>query len=130
MEKSVMPTIIIIAVISITAALIFYSIAVWWNWLTKRLQPRQLVLFYLGLACDILATGMMKSSVAEVTYDLHTISGYTALALMLSVTVTGTYATLRHDDRILENFHKFGLPIWFIWVVSWLTGVVLGIQKF
>lgn len=125
-----MPTIIIIAVISITAALIFYSVAVWWNWLTKRLKVWQLVLFWLGLAGDLLGTAMMKSSVETVTYDLHTISGYTALALMLVVTLTGTYAIFRHNERILNNFHKFGLPIWFVWVTSWLTGVVLGIQKF
>lgn len=125
-----MPTIIIIAVVSITAALFFYSVAVWWNWLNKRLEPRHLILFWLGLATDLLGTAMMKSSVDEVTYDLHTISGYTALALMLVVTLSGTYAVLRHNERILENFHRFGLPVWFLWVTSWITGVVLGIQKF
>ncbi len=125
-----MPTVILISVISISAALILYSIAVWWNWARKRLEPRHLVLFYLGLVCDMAATAMMKSSVAEVTYDLHTISGYTALALMFIVTMVGTYGLYQHNDRILNNFHRFGLPIWFIWLISWLTGVVLGVQKF
>lgn len=125
-----MPTVIIVAVISITAALIFYSVAVWQNWLKKRLEPRHLVLLYLGLFCDVSATAMMKSSVTKVTYDLHTISGYTALALMVIVTIVGTYGLYQHNSRVLNSFHKFSLPIWFIWIASWLTGVVLGVQKF
>ena len=125
-----MPTIIIIAVISITAALLFYSVAVWWNWLTKRLELRHLILFWLGLATDLLGTAMMRSSVETVTYDLHTISGYTALALMVVVTLAGTYAIFQRNESILTSFHKFGLPVWFVWVTSWITGVVLGIQKF
>jgi len=123
-----MPTVILIAVITIVAALIFYSVAVWWNWLNKRLKPIHLVFFYLGLVCDALATGLMWSTVPEMTYDLHTIIGLTALGLMLIVTVSGTYAVYRNSDGMLNNFHKLGLPIWFFWTVSWLTGVVVGIQ--
>ncbi len=125
-----MPTIIIIAVISITAALLFYTAAVWWNWTNKRLELKHLILFYLGLAGDILGTAMMKSSVEEVTYDLHTISGYTALVLMLIITAAGTLALMQKSERVLTNFHKFGVPVWCIWTISWITGVVLGIQKF
>jgi len=124
------PTIIIIAVISITAALLFYTAAVWWNWTNKRLELKHLILFYLGLAGDILGTAMMKSSVEEVTYDLHTISGYTALVLMLIITAAGTLALMQKSERVLTNFHKFGVPVWCIWTISWITGVVLGIQKF
>jgi uncharacterized repeat protein (TIGR03987 family) len=124
------PTIIIIAVISITAALLFYSIAVWWNWLSKRLEIKHLILFWMGLAGDFLGTAMMKSSVETVTYDLHTISGYTALALMLTITLAGTYAIFQQNERVLTNFHRFGMPIWCLWTISWITGVVLGIQKF
>jgi len=125
-----MPTIIIIAVISITAALIFYTLAVWQNWRAKRLEIRHLVLFWIGLACDMTGTKMMRDSVEELTFDLHTISGYTALALMLVVTLSGTYAVLRHKERLRDAFHKYSVPIWCFWALSWVTGVVLGIQKF
>ena len=125
-----MPTIIIIAVISITAALLFYSVAVWWNWANKRLKVRHMILFWLGLATDLLGTAMMAASVETVTYDLHTISGYTALFLMVTVTLGGSYALFVKNERMLTNFHKFGIPIWFVWITSWITGVVLGIQKF
>lgn len=125
-----MPMVIIVAVFSITAALIFYSIAVWWNRARQRLEPRHLVLFYLGLICDIAATAMMWSSVEKVTWDLHTISGYTALGLMFVMTMVGTWGLSRHNERVLANFHRFSVPVWFIWVISWLTGVVLGVQKF
>ena len=125
-----MPTIIIIAVISITAALLFYTAAAWWNWANKRLEFKHIVLFWFGLAGDMLGTAMMKSSVETVTYDLHTISGYTALVLMLIITAAGTLAIMQKNERVLTNFHKFGIPVWCIWTISWITGVVLGIQKF
>jgi len=125
-----MPTIIIIAVISITSALVFYTFAVWLNWRAKRLELRHLVLFWLGLTADSLGTAMMRASVEHITYDLHTLSGYTALFLMLSVTFAGTYAVVRHKEQLRNGFHKFSVPIWLFWTLSWLTGVVLGIQKF
>ncbi len=125
-----MPTIIIIAVISITAALVFYSFAVWQNWRAKRLEFRHLVIFWFGLAADLLGTAMMRESVESITYDLHTISGYTALLLMFTVTTVGSYAVFRHKEQLRNNFHKFSVPIWFFWALSWITGVVLGIQKF
>jgi len=123
-----MPTVILIAVITIVAALVFYSIAVWWNWLNKRLQAKHLVFFYLGVFCDALATALMRSTIPEMTYDMHTIVGLTALALMVIVTLIGTYAVYSKNESVLTSFHKFGLPIWFFWTVSWITGVVVGLQ--
>jgi uncharacterized repeat protein (TIGR03987 family) len=126
-----LPTIILVSVISITAALIFYTVAVWWNFRTKRLEMKHMVLFGLGMLTDVTATSMMAASVeGKVTYDLHTISGYTALVLMAAITLTGGFAMVRDHQGLRANFHRFSVPVWFVWVGSWITGVILGLQKF
>ena len=126
-----MPKIILLSVISICAALLFYTAAVWWNFFTKRLKGAQAVLLALGLVTDIAATSGMAASVkGEMRWDLHTLSGYTALALMFLVTVVGGYAVLKDNEPLRRRFHTFSLPVWFIWMISWVTGVVLGLQKY
>jgi uncharacterized repeat protein (TIGR03987 family) len=126
-----LPTIILLSVISICAALVFYTIAVWANFASKRLKPWHFGLFVAGLTTDVLATSGMAASVnGEMRWDFHTISGYTALFLMTITTLAGAWAVLKKNDQVLANFHRFAVPVWCVWMVSWTTGVVLGLQKY
>ena len=124
-----MKPVILVSVISITTALIVYSIAVWSNWRAKILSVAQIVLLWIGLAADALATRMMGLSVEETTWDFHTISGYAGLGLMAILAIVGSWAKLTSREDILRSFHKYAVPVWVIWVVSYLTGVVIGIQR-
>ena len=124
-----MRPIILVSVISITAALIFYTVAVWRNWRAQLLTVGTIVLFWCGLATDVLATTMMRMSVETTTYDLHTISGYTALALMVVLTVVGTGTLLMRREDVLKGFHKVAMPVWVIWALSYATGVIVGVQR-
>jgi uncharacterized repeat protein (TIGR03987 family) len=125
------PTIILLSVISICAALVFYTIGVWWNFKTKRLTKGQAACFVLGLITDVAATSGMAASVkGEMRYDLHTISGYTALFLMMLVTTAAVVGIARQHEGVLSRFHKVSVPVWFIWMISWITGVVVGLQKY
>ena len=51
--------IILVSVISITTALLLYTIAIWRNWRMKVLTTGPIVLIWFGLAADVLATQMM-----------------------------------------------------------------------
>ena len=124
-----MKPIILVSVISITTALIVYTVAVWSNWRAKVLGTVQIVLLWIGLAADSLATRMMGLSVGKTTWDFHTISGYTGLGLMAILAVVGTWAKLTNRENILTAFHKYAVPVWVIWVISYTTGVVIGIQR-
>ncbi|MEJ2139620.1 MAG: HsmA family protein [Gammaproteobacteria bacterium] len=124
-----MPTIILISVVSITTALILYTIAIWRNWRLKELTTAQITLLWLGLVCDALATRMMGMSVEETTWDLHTISGFAGLALMAILAVAGTWAKRSNNQKLLTTFHRYAVPIWVIWAVSFATGVWIGIQR-
>lgn len=124
-----MKPIILVSVISITTALVVYSIAVWSNWRAKVLSVTHIALLWIGLAADALATRMMGLSVEETTWDFHTISGYAGLGLMAILAIVGSWAKITDREDILKSFHKYAVPVWVIWVVSYLTGVVIGIQR-
>ena len=63
----------------------------------------------------------MAMSVEETTWDLHTISGYGGLALMVILAVAGAWA-IRTDNRdVLTSFHKFAVPIGLFWLVSFMV---------
>lgn len=120
---------ILLSVVLITLALVLYSIGVWLNWRSKRLLPTYIVLFWCGFAADALATKLMGARVERINWDLHTISGYAALALMGTLAAYGTASLMLRKESWQRNFHRFAVPIWIIWVISYATGVYLGIQR-
>lgn len=124
-----MRPIIAVSVISITLALVLYTIAAWRNWRLKTLTTGHLVLLWLGLAADALATRMMAMSVKVTNWDFHTISGYSALALMAVLTIAGTWAKRTDRTTLLAGFHRVLVPAWIIWCVSYATGVWIGMQR-
>lgn len=125
-----MKPIILVSVISITTALVVYTIAIWRNWRMKVLTTAHVVLLWFGLAADALATQMMGLSIdGEIVWDFHTISGYLGLGLMALLAVVGSWARWRDREAILTSFHKYAIPVWIIWVASYATGVVIGIQR-
>jgi uncharacterized repeat protein (TIGR03987 family) len=124
-----MRPIIIVSVVSITFALILYTVAIWRNWRVKILTTSQLVLLWLALAADSLATQMMSMSVEETTWDLHTISGYSGLALMALLVIAGSWAMWQKREPVLRSFHRFAAPVWIFWFISYASGVVVGVQK-
>ena len=78
---------------------------------------------------DALATRFMGARVETIRWDLHTISGYLALALMAGLTLYGTAALLQKREAWLTRFPRLAIPIWVIWFASYITGVWLGVQR-
>lgn len=96
----------------------------------KLLTTAHIILLWFGLAADALATQMMGLSIeAEIAWDFHTISGSTGLVLMAVLAMVGTWSKWSDRQAVLTSFHRFAIPIWVIWVASYATGVVIGIQR-
>jgi hypothetical protein len=72
---------------------------------------------------------MMAMSVKITNWDFHTISGYSALALMACLAVYGTWILRTRREELLNSFHRFLAPVWIIWFVSYATGVWTGIVR-
>ena len=103
------------------AALLFYSIGVWSERIAGRLKPWHLVFFVLGLICDTWGTGMMLEMVGGLTFDLHGITGVIAIVLMFIHAAWAAVVLRRKDERAIQNFHKFSVAVWLIWLIPYFS---------
>ena len=114
------------AVIVINLALLFYSIGVWSERLQGRLKIWHTAFFWLGLVCDTWGTGMMFDFVGGMSYDVHGISGLLAILLMLVHAIWATIVLVRKDEKMIVNFHKFSILVWFVWLIPYFSPMVVG----
>ena len=109
------------ASIIMAAALIFYSIGVWGERISGRLKWWHFVFFVLGLICDTVGTGMMFEMVGGMTYDVHGITGVIAIVLMFIHAAWALIVLLRKDEKQIQNFHKFSLFVWLVWLIPYFS---------
>ena len=101
-----------LATIVITAALVFYSIGVWSERFAGKLKVWHLVFFWLGLICDTWGTGMMFEMAGGRTFDVHGLTGLTAIILMFIHAVWATIVLLKRDEKWIYRFHKLSIFVW------------------
>lgn len=124
-----MPIILLVSITSITVALLSYITVYWMNKRAGTFNWAQMLVLVLGVCTDVLGTAMMKMLSEKVTYDLHTILGYGALVLMLIMSAIGLYGLVLKKENMVDKFGKYYLPALIVWVLSYATGVYLGIEK-
>lgn len=117
---------VMLSMILITLALVFYTIGVWSERLAGRLKVWHLIFFWGGLIFDTVGTGMMMEMAGRLTADLHGVTGLLAILLMLIHAIWATIVLVRRDERAILNFHKFSLVVWLIWLVPYFSGFFLS----
>jgi uncharacterized repeat protein (TIGR03987 family) len=113
---------LIISSTLITLALIFYSIGVWSERLTRRLRAWHLIFFWGGLLCDTFGTGVMFEMSGGISSSIHSLTGLAAILLMLIHAVWATVVLLLKNEKAILNFHHFSIFVWLIWLVPYLNG--------
>jgi len=103
------------------AALVFYSIGVWGERIQGRLKWWHFVFFILGLICDTWGTSMMFEFVGGMSFDIHGISGLVAIILMFIHALWALIVLLRKDEKAIQNFHKFSLFVWLVWLIPYFS---------
>ncbi|MFV1949319.1 MAG: HsmA family protein [Anaerolineales bacterium] len=116
-----------LASIIITIALVFYSIGVWSERIQGRLKLWHLVFFILGLTFDTWGTGLMLDYVGGMTFDIHGISGLLAISLMFIHAAWAAVVLARKDEKSIENFHKFSVLVWVIWLIPYFSPMVASL---
>jgi uncharacterized repeat protein (TIGR03987 family) len=124
-----MPIVVLIATIFITFALIFYSIGVWAEKLSGRLKGWHLAFFWSGLVCDTIGTGIMIDMAGGLGFDIHGVTGVTAILLMIVHAIWATAVLVRKDEKAITNFHKFSIVVWLIWLVPYFNGFFAGMHQ-
>jgi uncharacterized repeat protein (TIGR03987 family) len=116
-----------ITFIIITLALVFYSIGVWSERFSGRLKAWHTIFFWCGVACDTVGTGMMFTYVGGLSYDIHGITGFIAIILMLIHAVWATLVLLKKNEKMIRNFHKFSVAVWLIWLIPYLSPMLIQV---
>ena len=124
-----MNSIIAIASVAITAALLFYSLGVFGERGRGRLQRRHVILFWIGLSCDTTGTLLMSAfarASGTGTLGLHAITGAFAIVLMIVHALWATLVFIRGGEQARATFSRFSIVVWLIWLVPYVCGMLIG----
>jgi len=125
-----MPPLLLYAVILFTVAFVLYTLSVWSERLQGVLKTWHLVVFGLGVFTDVAATWLTIEFVGAIVFTPHAIFGFISLALM-AVHFTWAMVVYAGDRNAgMNQFHRFSLLVWSVWVLSYITGFISGLQKF
>jgi len=121
---------LIYAVISITLALLFYTVGVWSEKKQGELKKWHLVVFWIGLVFDTLGTTIMgKIAGAGFGINFHSVTGLLAILLMLFHALWATVVLKKNDEKAKVSFHKFSIVVWIIWLIPFLSGMIFGMTR-
>ena len=116
------------AIVSITLALIFYTIGTWAENLQKVLKIWHIIFFLLGLSADTLGTSIMSRIVNETGGEetLHAVTGLIALILMAIHATWAIWTYWRGSEKAKQKFSKFSVIVWAFWLIPYIIGAYLG----
>lgn len=126
---------LILAIVSITLALVFYTIGVFGERKAKSLNKKHVIIFWLGLVFDTTGTLIMSKiaeeglkQISETSQMIHGVTGLLAIVLMLFHAVWATWVLYKNDEEKKAAFHKFSIAVWVVWLVPYLVGAVIGMM--
>ncbi len=120
---------LVISIVSMFAALGFYTRGVWGEKLAGVLGNKHLLFFWGGLVFDTLGTTIMGRMAGVFTFNLHGVTGAAAIVLMMAHAIWATLALALKQEKVLRSFHRFSLAVWGIWLVPFLSGMFMAMVK-
>jgi uncharacterized repeat protein (TIGR03987 family) len=122
---------LLFSTITITLALAFYSLGVWAERISGYLRSWHLIAFWIGFTFDVSGTLAMHF-ISEKPFrlqDTHTLTGQVALWLMLAHVIWATRVVLKNNKPLRKKFHRYSLIVWFIWLVPYIGGMLMGMTR-
>lgn len=118
-----------IAILSMVLALTFYTVGVWGEKIVGQLKAWHLIFFWLGLIFDTLGTTLMGRIAGSFSFNMHAITGLAAIILMIVHAVWATAVLMLKREDAVRNFHRFSLIVWFLWLIPFVSGLILAMGK-
>jgi uncharacterized repeat protein (TIGR03987 family) len=129
-------TILVFATTTITLALVFYTFGVWGERKANTLKKWHVATFWMGLVCDTTGTLTMERiaksgvvSISTIASTIHGITGILAIALMVFHAIWATTVLVKSDDEKKQNFHRFSVIVWTIWLIPYFIGMFIGMMQ-
>jgi len=117
---------LIFAIISMLIAVTAYTTGVFSERRAKTLKKTHVVIFWIGLLFDMSGTTAMSAISEGFDFDLHGITGLIALLLMLFHIIWATIVYFKGSETSKANFHKFSFWVWLIWLVPFISGMIIN----
>ena len=114
----------------ISLALVFYSLGVWAERISRYLKLWHVIAFWTGFVFDVSGTWAMHI-IAKNPFDLtnpHTLTGQIALWLMLAHALWATIVVKRGNEKELINFNKYSVIVWLFWLIPYFSGLYIGMK--
>ena len=125
-----MSKLLILSIILITLALVFYSLGVWSERIARYLKPKHVISFWIGFIFDVSGTLAMQqiSDRPFDLFDLHTLTGQIALWLMFAHAIWASSVVRLGHEKDLRSFHKYSIVVWLIWLIPYFGGMYMGLK--
>lgn len=125
-----MTPIMLTSTILITLALVFYSLGVWAERISRYLKPWHLIAFWIGFVFDVSGTLGMHA-MAGGFFDLsdpHTLTGQIALWGMLIHAIWASIVVKKGKEETRKKFHRYSILVWLVWLVPYFGGMFVGMS--
>ena len=125
-----MSFLLIFSTTTITLALVFYSVGIWAERISRYLKTWHVILFWIGFSFDVIGTLAMHK-IADNPFnflDMHTLTGQIALWLMLAHAIWATRVVRKGTNSQRSKFHRYSLFVWLIWLIPYFGGMFLGMK--
>lgn len=121
---------LIFAVVTITLALVFYTVGVWGERIQRTLKGWHLAMFWAGFAFDTTGTTLMTGLARDgLRLNLHGITGVLAIVLMLVHAIWASWVLSRGSAEVKARFHRFSIVVWAVWLVPFISGAVSSVAR-
>ena len=115
------------AIVFINMAMLLYTVGVWAERISRRLKYWHLWFFWFGLLCDTIGTTAMAEIGGTLfKFNIHGMTGMTAILLMLFHSIWATIVLVKKDEQRILNFHRFSIFVWIMWMIPMIGGMVMG----
>lgn len=117
------------AITLISLAFVFYTIGVWSEKIQRQLKIWHSVVFWIGFVFDTAGTTVMsKLAGSSFEFSLHSITGLLAILIMLFHAIWSTIVLIKNNESARQSFRKLSVHVWAIWLIPYLSGVIMGIK--
>ena len=122
----------IVALVMLVAALVFYSIGVWTEHVRGKVRFTDLLFILIGLVCQAVATGFLHgiNSISELVDESHLLLGILCILIILFHVFWAMWAltTIKKPDA-RAKFNRFSIFIWCIWLIPYFLNIYFTVSS-
>ena len=127
--KNRLNPVLIRAVIVVTFALLFYSVAVVTEQRKSFVSKRILLFLTAGVSCDVSSTVLMIIGSGNIPITVHGFLGYSALVVMSvdTVLIWRHWARNGSVNKVPRGLHLYTRIAYGWWVIAYIAGAIISI---